>query len=255
MLFRSYWMPHCPAIQINTPLLRTVVWLGWFCPRSSFTLHPCHSSSPIIFFVLMVRGRISTLTLLQLKCGERESTYSSECSSIGRVAERMSSVSTVWLHVEVADQVLERYSSSAHTTLFSILEHCPARVCSTLQRRWSGLLVRPSARAFADAEYYPTLSAPDPVIRFFSSRKANAYHLASSLIKAYVVIITLCGNHHGGSYHKSKSPQILVAVLTTGPNHHRYLWRFGSRVGQRSACAMRVPRVVRTCLTKYVHGI
>ena len=85
---------------------------------------------------------------------------------------------------------------------------------------------------------------------FKASRPTQRLELGHfTLIKAYVVIITLCGDNHGGSYHKSKSPQILVAVLTTGLNHHRYLWRFGSRVGQRSVRAMRVPRVVRTCLT------
>ena len=46
-----------------------------------------------------------------------------------------------------------------------------------------------------------------------------------TLIKAYVVNFTACGNFCGGFYHKSKSPHILVAVFATSPNHHKYLCR------------------------------
>jgi len=39
-----------------------------------------------------------------------------------------------------------------------------------------------------------------------------------------------CGTFH----HKSKSPQIVMAVFAASPNHHKYLWWYCSRLGQRS---------------------
>jgi len=45
-----------------------------------------------------------------------------------------------------------------------------------------------------------------------------------SLREVLVVNFTFCGDFCGDFHYKSKSPQVLVAVFTTGLNHHKFLW-------------------------------
>jgi len=51
-----------------------------------------------------------------------------------------------------------------------------------------------------------------------------------TLRKAHVVISTRCGEFCGDLHHRSKSPHVLLAVLTTSPNHHKSLSRFSPHV-------------------------
>ena len=46
----------------------------------------------------------------------------------------------------------------------------------------------------------------------------------------HVVISTRCGDFCGDLHHRSKSPHVLLAVLTTSPNHHKSLSRFSPHV-------------------------